>query len=245
MLLFDLQNEIQPWTKTRAHAAWHSEYPLSSGFNRGLDASLSHSHPAFCRSLWEVAPMEWGVMTSFSTRPSLKEMERENSFYRCVLYCFGTFCKKKLRFFVRLPNSECCETTIALELPSYPNNPNSSKGFSSHLSLIPAWQSTSSCSKQNWKADLKGCFEVRGLERRGGKAMTNLGISNFQFQPTKRKQKRRKFKSEAVFVFWISSCSRKNMEHTHTCSDQQKKAIPWGDAFRPAGSGVIGGQPKI
>ena len=102
--------------------------------------------------------------------------------------CFVLFwdlLQKKLRFFVRLPNSECCETTIALELPSYPNNPNSSKGFSSHLSLIPAWQSTSSCSKQNWKADLKGCFEVRGLERRGGKAMKNWGYQTSSFNQPK------------------------------------------------------------
>ena len=84
---------------------------------------------------------EWGVMTSFPTHPSLKEMEGENSFYRCVLYYFGTFCKRSFDFFVRFsnnPNSECCETAIALELAIYPNNLNSSKGFSSHLSLIPA-----------------------------------------------------------------------------------------------------------
>lgn len=44
---------------------------------------------------------EWGVMTSFPTHPSLKEMEGENSFYRCVLYYFGTFCKRNFDFFVR------------------------------------------------------------------------------------------------------------------------------------------------
>lgn len=185
----------------RAQSAGHSEYPLSSGFNRGLDASLSHSHPAFCRSLWEVAPMEWGVMTSFPTHLSLKEMERENSFYRCVLYYFGTFCKRNFVFswdFLTVLTQSVVKQLIALELASYPNNLNSSNGFSSHLSLIPAWQSTSSCSKQNWKADLKGCFEVRGPNGRGGKALKN-GDIKLPVATNQKETKRWKFKSETIF----------------------------------------------
>lgn len=85
--------------------------------------------------------MEWGVMTSFPTHLSLKEMERENSFFRCVLYYFGTFCKRNFVFswdFLTVLTQSVVKQLIALELASYPNNLNSSNGFSSHLSLIPS-----------------------------------------------------------------------------------------------------------
>ena len=131
-----------------------------------------------------------------------------------------------LDFFVRFSNgpiSECCETTIALELPSYPNNPNSSKGFSSHLSLIPAWQSTSSCSKQNWKADLKGCFEVGGPNRRGGTGkLWRIGDIKLPVANKSKGSKEVKIQKWNIF-FEFPVVPKEYGTYTHTCSDQQKK----------------------
>ena len=145
---------------------------------------------------------EW--WPAFQHISAWKRWKGKIRFIRCVLYYFGTFCKRSFDFFVRFsngPNSECCET-IALELASYPNNLNSSNGFSSHLSLIPAWQSTSSCSKQNWKADLKGCFEVGGPNRRGGKALKNCGYQTSTCNQSKGNKEVKIQKVKQFFFFW-------------------------------------------
>lgn len=217
MLLFDLQNEIQPWTKKSTMQLDILSIPWARVSTEDLMPAcrtpIQHFVDHYERSRrWSG---EW--WPAFQHISAWKRWKGENSFYRCVLCYFGTFCKRSFDFFVRFSNGP-----IALELPSYPNNPNSSNGFSSHLSLIPAWQSTSSCSKQNWKADLKGCFEVRGPNGRGGKALKN-GDIKLPVATNQKETKRWIFKSETVFLVLNFQLSRKNREHIPTPAVTQWK----------------------
>ncbi len=129
LMLFDSRNETQTSTLKRARAPWHALLSIPW-------ALVSEDLMPACRTpiQWFADQFErshrcgeWWPAFQHIPHLSLKKMERENEFYRCVLYDFRTFCKRNIDFFVRFHNSECCETKLALELASYPNNPNISK----------------------------------------------------------------------------------------------------------------------